>query len=66
VCRHRLRHLRIQRGKHLSCLLDQRNRQATGVEILGHLQPDEPSADHHGGTGMLGFPDNGVGVDDVP
>jgi hypothetical protein len=23
------------------------NRQAPGVEILGHLQLDEPSADHH-------------------
>ncbi|MFD1964795.1 hypothetical protein [Pseudonocardia alni] len=35
------------------------------MEILGHLQSDEPDADHHSGTGALGSLDGGVSIDDI-
>ena len=41
------RHLRIERRQHLGGGFHDGDREALGDEVLGHLQADEPGADHH-------------------
>jgi hypothetical protein len=40
-------HLEIKGGQHLASGLDDGHREALAHQVLGHLQPDEPGADHH-------------------